>query len=145
MGYPGFFAYGYPWPYAYPSTTAAAAPPADSSNTRFQGRIKSFNAEKGYGFIESAEAFQCYGRDVFLHKSLIGDLTVGAAVSFTVEVSKEGFPQARDIQGAGSGGKASKGKGSKGKGKGKAGKQGKDSKGKDERKEKGKGNEKEKG
>merc|ERR1719401_1870161 len=144
MSYPGFFPYGYSWPYAYPSvpTPAAAAPPADSSSTRFQGRIKSFNAEKGYGFIESAEAFQCYGRDVFLHKSLIGDFTVGAAVSFTVEVSKEGFPRARDIQGAGSVGKASKGKGSKGKGKGKDGKEGKDSKDKDEKKQKGKGNKK---
>merc|ERR1712039_332581 len=98
--------------------------------------IKSFNAEKKYGFIESAEAFQYYGRDVFLHKALMGDLAVGATVSFTVEANKEGMPQARDVQASESGGKASKGKGSKGKGKGK---EGKDSKDKDEKKEKGKG------
>jgi cold shock CspA family protein len=145
FGYPGFMPYGYPWPYGgYPSvpTPAAATPAADPSSTRFQGRIKSFNAEKGYGFIESAEAFQYYGRDVFLHKALIGDLAVGAVVSFTVESNKEGFPQARDITGSGSGGgKGSKGKGkdSKGKGKGKEGKEGKGSKDKDDKKEKGKG------
>jgi len=156
LGYPGFFPYGYSWPYAHPSvpTPAAAAPPADSSSTRFQGRIKSFNAEKGYGFIESAEAFQQYGRDVFLHKALIGDLTVGATVSFTIEASKEGLPRARDVQGSGSGGKSSKGKDSKGKGKGKdgkegskgkgKGKEGKDSKDKDEKKQKGKGSKKDK-
>merc|ERR1712048_1091257 len=89
-----------------------------SADRRFTGVIKSFNAEKGYGFIESAEAYSFYQRDVFLHKALIGNLSVGATVTFTVEVNKEGMPQARDIKGTG--GTSGGGKG-KGKGKGRKG------------------------
>lgn len=142
-GYPG---YGYPFggfpqmynPYAaayggypgYGGAAAPAAPPAQGGSDRFQGRIKSFNAEKGYGFVESAQATQVYGRDVFLHKAHIGTFSIGAFVTFAVEMNKQGMPQARDL--IGSDGVAAKG-GGKGKGKGKG-----DGKGK-EKKTKGKG------
>merc|ERR1719145_76001 len=33
---------------------------------RYEGRIKSFNAAQGFGFIESMEASTLFGRDVFL-------------------------------------------------------------------------------
>merc|ERR1711957_831026 len=52
---------------------------------RYQGRIKSYNAEKGFGFIESEQARSAFGRDIFLHKAQIGDLKVGADVAFSVE------------------------------------------------------------
>merc|ERR1712146_871240 len=81
------------------------------------------NTEKGYGFIESAEAYQIHGRDVFLHKAHIGSFAVGTFISFIVETNKEGMPQARDLaasDGSGQGGKGKgKGKGKKGEGKGK--------------------------
>merc|ERR1719359_2614592 len=64
---------------------------------RFQGRIKSFNVQKGFGFIECAEAHQVYGRDVFLHKAQIGDFEIGRLVSFAVEMNKNNMPQARDL------------------------------------------------
>merc|ERR1712087_626704 len=99
-----------------PSTTSATS----SADTRFHGSIKSYNADKGYGFIESAEAYNFYQRDVFLHKAVIGNLTVGQNVTFTVEMNEKGMPQARDIKAAG-GSSGGKGKGSKGKGKGKKG------------------------
>jgi len=139
-GYPG---YGYPFGmqqmYGYAAAyggypgyggAAPAAPPAQGGSDRFQGRIKSFNVEKGYGFVESAQATQVYGRDVFLHKAHIGTFSPGAFVTFAVEMNKQGMPQARDL--IGSDGVAAQGKG--GKGKGKKG----DGKGK-EKKTKGKG------
>merc|ERR550537_1503990 len=64
---------------------------------RFQGRIKSFNAKQGFGFIECPEAHAIFGRDVFLHKAQIGDLKVGAMVTYSVEMNKSGMPQAREL------------------------------------------------
>jgi len=64
---------------------------------RFQGRIKSFNVQKGFGFIECPEAHQVYGRDVFLHKAQIGGFQIGSQVSFAVEMNKQTMPQARDL------------------------------------------------
>jgi cold shock CspA family protein len=64
---------------------------------RFAGRIKSFNAQKGFGFIECPEAHAIYGRDVFLHKAQIGDFSTGSEVTFCVDTNKASMPQARDI------------------------------------------------
>merc|ERR1719197_1536910 len=64
---------------------------------RFQGRIKSFNAKQGFGFIECPEAHAIFGRDVFLHKAQIGDLKVGTQVTYSVEMNKQGMPQAREL------------------------------------------------
>merc|ERR1719281_670908 len=72
-----------------------ANPMADAG--RFRGRIKSFNARQGFGFIECTEAHGRFGRDVFLHKTQIGDLKVGTEVTFGVEPNKQGMPQARDV------------------------------------------------
>mmetsp|Transcript_64216 Transcript_64216/g.150766 ORF Transcript_64216/g.150766 Transcript_64216/m.150766 type:complete len:432 (+) Transcript_64216:123-1418(+) len=67
------------------------------ANTRFRGRIKSFNAKQGFGFIENSEAYAIFGRDVFLHKAQIGNLKVGTEVTYSVEMNKFGMPQARDL------------------------------------------------
>lgn len=64
---------------------------------RFRGRIKSFNAKQGFGFIENPEAYAMFGRDVFLHKAQIGNLKVGMEVTYGVEMNKFGMPQARDL------------------------------------------------
>merc|ERR1712061_214947 len=85
-----------------------------ASATKFQGRIKSFYSEKGYGFIECPMAHAQFGRDVFLHKSNVGDMAVGTEVMFGVEVNKQGMPQARDLVAVGAGGSTGKG-GKKGK------------------------------
>ena len=60
------------------------------------GKVKWFNAEKGYGFITTDE-----GKDVFVHYSAIqGDgfktLDEGAAVSFEITESNRG-PQASNV------------------------------------------------
>ncbi len=61
-----------------------------------QGKVKWFNAEKGYGFIESND-----GGDVFVHFSAIqGDgfktLDEGQSVSFDVVQGNRG-PQAENV------------------------------------------------
>merc|ERR1719277_2744088 len=116
MGFPG-------WPQALPPG-------------KFQGRIKSYNAEKGFGFIDCTQTYVQYQRDVFLHRAQVGDLQVGDIVVFSCEVNAQGMPQAQDVQAidamgypgprSGGGGGKSKGKGGKGeKGKGKGGEKGK--------------------
>jgi len=110
---------------------AQAAAATTAASSKLQGRIKSFNKEKGFGFIECLQTFQQYNRDVFLHKAQIGDMQVGAFVSFTCEANKQGMPQAKDVQslgavpphvqqqllGASKGGAKGKGGGKDGKGK----------------------------
>ena len=60
------------------------------------GKVKWFNAEKGFGFITSEE-----GKDIFVHFSAIQadgykTLEEGQAVTFDVEESDRG-PQAANV------------------------------------------------
>ena len=60
------------------------------------GKVKWFNAEKGYGFIESED-----GTDVFVHFTAINmdgykSLEEGAEVSFEVVEGEKG-PQASNV------------------------------------------------
>ncbi|GED20412.1 cold-shock protein [Kurthia gibsonii] len=61
-----------------------------------QGTVKWFNAEKGFGFIESEE-----GADIFVHFSAIQDdgfktLDEGQAVEFQIIEGERG-PQAANV------------------------------------------------
>ncbi|PKG25667.1 cold-shock protein [Niallia nealsonii] len=60
------------------------------------GKVKWFNAEKGFGFIESSE-----GQDVFVHFSAIQTegfktLDEGQEVNFDIEEGQRG-PQAANV------------------------------------------------
>ncbi|GKU81126.1 cold-shock protein [Niallia sp. NCCP-28] len=60
------------------------------------GKVKWFNAEKGFGFIESSE-----GQDVFVHFSAIQTegfktLDEGQEVTFDIEEGQRG-PQAANV------------------------------------------------
>mgnify|MGYP001188011371 FL=1 len=62
------------------------------------GKVKWFNPQKGYGFIEPEDG----GKDVFVHISAleaagIGNLNEGDAVSFEV-VSEKGKEKASDLK-----------------------------------------------
>ena len=62
-----------------------------------QGKVKWFNAEKGFGFIERED-----GDDVFVHFSAIQSegfksLDEGQSVTFEIEQGQRG-PQATNVQ-----------------------------------------------
>lgn len=120
MVHPGQWPGAYPVPpYMMDGSTGVAG-----GAGRYRGKIKSFNPEKGFGFIDCAETYAQFNRDVFLHKAQFGDMAVGTEVTFSVETNKQGMPQAKDLQVFGTAGGAT-GKGGRGKGKGGRGKDGK--------------------
>jgi cold shock CspA family protein len=70
----------------------------DIEEQRFLGVIKSFRPlPQGFGFIECAETFARFQRDVFLHHSQIGRCTVGQNVSFMISTNSSGQPQANKV------------------------------------------------
>eukprot|EP00931_Biecheleriopsis_adriatica_P056214 TRINITY_DN332_c1_g4_i1.p1 TRINITY_DN332_c1_g4~~TRINITY_DN332_c1_g4_i1.p1 ORF type:complete len:349 (-),score=103.38 TRINITY_DN332_c1_g4_i1:83-1063(-) len=147
------------WPGFHPSMLPYVPVQVASKTTtgpvpRELGRIKSFNEEKGYGFIDCPRVFQQFGRDAFVHKAQMNGFKVGDEVTLVVTLNDSGLPQAKDLQSTtGKPGTSSSGKGkgkSKGKGKEKTGKgdssekaeskgKGKDGKGKDGKSKDGKG------
>lgn len=64
----------------------------------FQGAIKSFNTNNGYGFIECPEIKMQYGYDVFLHNQQLGQFSVGEYVIFTCYLNSKGQPQGKDLR-----------------------------------------------
>merc|ERR1711862_817131 len=74
---------------------------------QFVGNIKSFNPQKGFGFIECDGLKAAgYTNDVYLHHTKVGSLykvgnfQAGAQVMFTAFLNARGQPQARDLQDA---------------------------------------------
>jgi len=67
------------------------------TDKRFEGVVKSFNAQKGFGFIECEELKEMFGNDVFLHHSQLGSHEVGEPVSFSVFLNKESKPQGMEL------------------------------------------------
>jgi cold shock CspA family protein len=126
-----FMQFPYGWPGSSPMAgrLPSTAPSGARAAGRHVGTIKSYNATKGFGFVECPEVFARYKRDVFIHKDQIGDTKVGDNVIFTVETNKQGMPQAKEVttitgvpvapEGAPVGGKGKKGGKDNGKGTGK--------------------------
>jgi len=67
------------------------------SDTRYFGTIKAFSTVQGFGFIQCAEILRIYGCDCFLNQEVQGGIQIGGTVSFDVEVSNSGKPQARNV------------------------------------------------
>ena len=60
-----------------------------------KGKVKMFNAERGFGFITGED-----GKDVYVHTSAIeggGTLAVGDVVEYEVEVAERG-PRAKNVR-----------------------------------------------
>lgn len=68
------------------------------SEETFTGIVKSFNDQKGWGFIECAKSKEIYGQDIFLHKKELNDIApkVDEQVHFSVDTSG-GRPVAKNI------------------------------------------------
>lgn len=65
---------------------------------RSEGYIKSFNGEKGFGFIACEELSKVFGNDVFIVGQQMQDFQVGDEVSFAVALNKDNKPQAYDMR-----------------------------------------------
>ena len=65
---------------------------------RFEGNLKSWNDERGFGFIETRHG----GQDIFVHIKSFDDRPrkpeIGLPVSFEVELNPEGKKRARRVQ-----------------------------------------------
>jgi len=66
-------------------------------NQVYTGTVKSYNAEKGFGFIVCPETYTQFGSDVFMHKDQVKGINVGDTVKFTLRFSLKGQPQAKDV------------------------------------------------
>ena len=65
---------------------------------RFDGTLKSWNDERGFGFIEPVQG----GQDIFVHikafRQRAGRPQVGQAVSFEVELGPQGKKRAKNVE-----------------------------------------------
>lgn len=65
---------------------------------RYNGIIKNFHADKGYGFIECPNVrARGYSHDVFIHHTQMTGLEVGDTVQFTCYVNSKHQPQCKDL------------------------------------------------
>lgn len=73
---------------------------SDGQGRQFTGRVKMFDAEKGWGFIEGEGLQQVFGKDIFLHKRELDDRApaVGEEVRFRVSLDNNGQPQAKGAE-----------------------------------------------
>lgn len=102
-----------PQAYGLESATGSAQPPqlahgskqepGDSELDEFVGTVKSFNREKGYGFIECLDLHAQYSQDTFVHHLELGQFDVGSQVVFSVKLNDKNQPQARHLREAADG------------------------------------------
>jgi len=70
-------------------------------NGPFSGKVKNFNQEQGYGFIQCDETFPLFFSDIFLHQNEADGLQVGSQVSFHIHFNENGQPQANSVSAVG--------------------------------------------
>merc|ERR1712127_827758 len=70
--------------------------------TVFQGKVKSFNEAKGWGFVTSTEVQQMFGKDIFVHRREVGETipAAGDPINFTVEQGPSGQLEAKNVTSA---------------------------------------------
>ncbi|CAK0822082.1 unnamed protein product, partial [Prorocentrum cordatum] len=69
----------------------------------YVGRVRSYAASQGYGFIECQDTSERFGRDIFLHRSQVEEGSIkrakpGDLLRFTLELNEKGHPQARNVE-----------------------------------------------
>lgn len=75
----------------------AYAPAKVITESRMVGRIKSFNRNKGYGFISCPQLGSSFSGDVFLYKAQLVGFAVEDQVSFAVLMGLDNRPRAFDL------------------------------------------------
>jgi len=64
----------------------------DDGTEAFLGRVKSFNAKNGYGFVECEATDELYGHDIQIPKGVSNGLKAGDEVGFKIDFNSEGMP-----------------------------------------------------
>merc|ERR1712060_715391 len=84
------------------ANSVALLPPASfkvngEEGSVFSGSVKSFNAEKGWGFVTCEDVTAIFGKDIFIHRREFEGNTpnVGDEVHFSVELDDGGQPVAK--------------------------------------------------
>mmetsp|Transcript_63022 Transcript_63022/g.117903 ORF Transcript_63022/g.117903 Transcript_63022/m.117903 type:complete len:381 (+) Transcript_63022:60-1202(+) len=98
-----------------PHATNLKAMDQSTIGQTYSGTVKTYNEGKGWGFIDSPQAKQVFGSDIFLHQNaLAGDaVAAGDMVSFSIDLTG-GRPSASNVEKIGGGGAAGGGPGFKG-------------------------------
>jgi len=66
--------------------------------TYYVGRLKSFNNQKGFGFLSCKQSKADWGVDVFIHKNFVPQpWHIGQPVEYAVTLNGRGQPQALDV------------------------------------------------
>lgn len=70
-----------------------------TSGRSFEGTIMHFSEEKGWGFVQCEETRNMFGKDIFVHKREFGESMLRNAeqVTFTVELTRDGRPEAKNV------------------------------------------------
>ncbi|CAK9095932.1 unnamed protein product [Durusdinium trenchii] len=85
-----------------PSQLSGQSPYSGQASSQYVGIVKSFNTQKGWGFITSEQILQSFGKDLFFMKSsLRAPVQEGQQVTFTVVHEATRGPQAQNISLAG--------------------------------------------
>jgi len=72
---------------------------AEESSSVYSGTVKSFNAERGWGFVTSEELHQTFGKDIFLHRRDLEESylpSTGEEIQLCVEIDDGGQPVAKN-------------------------------------------------
>jgi len=72
---------------------------AEESASVYSGTVKSFNAERGWGFVTSEELHQTFGKDIFLHRRDLEENylpSTGEEIQLCVEIDDGGQPVAKN-------------------------------------------------
>jgi len=72
---------------------------AETQSRTFVANVKTFNEEKGWGFIAGQELFSIFGKDIFVHKRDLRGQAIGPGdeVQFSVEADKDSQPVAKNV------------------------------------------------
>jgi len=83
-----------------PEATSVRSAGQGGMDTVYAGTIKQFTEEKGYGFISCQETRDIFGKDIFIHRNVLDGYVpvVGETVHFGLQISKEGRPEATQMQ-----------------------------------------------
>jgi len=68
----------------------------NAANQVYQGTVKMYNQEKGWGFLISDESTEDWGKDIFVHSKEFGGVlpSAGDVCQYSVMAGKDGRPEA---------------------------------------------------